>query len=298
VHDLVREADQHAARAGRRVVGTADVRAAIQDQERRAGRLRERVEEEIRRGTLVVETDGARIGQVNGLSVSDVGMGPFGRPVRITARVRLGRGEVIDIEREVALGGPIHSKGVLILGGYLGARYCAQRPLTLAATLVFEQSYAGVEGDSASCAELYALVSAIAEVPLAQGLAVTGAVDQLGRVQAVGGLNEKIEGFFRICSARGLTGAQGVLVPTSNVSHLVLREDVLGAIREERFRIYPVETVDEGLELLTGLPHGVPDAAGRYADGTLGARVVARLDAFAQRAKEFAIPPRDEPRRP
>jgi predicted ATP-dependent protease len=294
VHDLIREAEHQAVAAGRPVVTAADVRAAIEDQERRAGRPRENVQREIARGTLVVETDGTRIGQVNGLSVVGA-VRAFGCPTRITARVRLGRGEVIDIEREVALGGPIHSKGVLILAGYLGARYCVERPLTLAATIVFEQSYSGVEGDSASSAELYALLSAIGEVPIRQALAVTGSVDQLGRVQAVGGVNQKIEGFFDVCSARGLTGAQGVLVPAANVSHLVLRDDVLAALQEDRFRIYPIATVDEGIELLTGVPAGEPAASGKYPDGTVGARVAARLDAFAQRAREFARLPGENP---
>jgi lon-related putative ATP-dependent protease len=293
VGDLLREADHHAAATGRAVVSGADVRAAVAAQERRAGRVRERMQEELLRGTLVVETRGARVGQVNGLSVVPLGRRAFGRPSRITARVRLGRGEVVDIEREVELGGPIHSKGVLILAGYLGGRYCREQPLTLAATLVFEQSYAGVEGDSASSAELYALLSAIAEVPVRQALAVTGSVDQLGRVQAVGGVNHKIEGFFELCRARGLDGEEGVLVPAANVPHLVLRDDVVAAVAEGRFRIYPVETVDEGIELLTGVPPGVADGQGRFPEGSFNARVAARLEALAARARAFGVPGRD-----
>ncbi len=292
-HDLVREADHQAAAAGRAVVSAGDVAAAVDASERRTGRIRERMLEELRRGTLVVETGGARIGQVNGLSVSFVGRRAFGRPSRITARVRLGRGEVVDIEREVELGGPIHSKGVLILAGYLGARYCRDQPLTLAATIVFEQSYAGVEGDSASSAELYALLSAIGEVPLRQSLAVTGSVDQLGRVQAVGGVTEKVEGYFELCRARGLTGAEGVLVPAANVPHLVLRDEVLEAVTEGRFRLHAVATVDEGIELLTGLPAGAPDATGAFPPGSFDARVAARLAALAERARAFALPARD-----
>lgn len=288
-HDLVREADHHAAAAGREVVGDADVAAAVEAADRRAGRVRERMLEELRRGTLVVETTGARVGQVNGLSVSLVGRRAFGRPSRITARVRLGRGEVVDIEREVALGGPIHSKGVLILAGYLGQRYCGDQPLTLAATIVFEQSYGAVEGDSASSAELYALLSAIAGVPVRQSLAVTGSVDQLGRVQAVGGVTEKVEGFFELCRARGLTGAEGVLIPAANVPHLVLRDEVLAALHEGRFRIHAVERIDEGIELLTGLPAGAPDDAGRFPAGSFDARVAARLEALAARARSFAL---------
>jgi predicted ATP-dependent protease len=292
VSDLLREADHHAGQEGRAVVSASDVRAAVSAQERRAGRVRERMQEELLRGTLVVETRGARVGQVNGLSVISLGRQAFGRPSRISARVRLGRGEVVDIEREVELGGPIHSKGVLILAGYLGGRYCRDRPLTLAATVVFEQSYSGVEGDSASSAELYALLSAIAEVPVRQSLAVTGSVDQLGRVQAVGGVSHKVEGFFDLCRARGLTGEEGVLVPAANIPHLVLRDDVVAAVAEGLFRIYPVETVDEGIELLTGLPPGAPDAQGRFPEGSFDARVAARLEALAARARAFAVPER------
>ncbi|HTN53058.1 MAG TPA: ATP-binding protein [Anaeromyxobacter sp.] len=291
MRDLVREADHQAGKAGRALVSAGDVRAALEAQERRAGRVRERLQEELRRGTLVVETRGARVGQVNGLSVLFLGDRAFGRPSRITARIRLGRGEVVDIEREVALGGPIHSKGVLILAGYLGGRYCREQPLTLAATLVFEQSYSGVEGDSASSAELYALLSAIAEVPLRQSLAVTGSVDQLGRIQAVGGVNQKIEGFFELCRARGLTGEEGVLVPAANVPHLVLRDEVIAAVAEGTFRIYPVETVDEGIELLTGLPAGAADGEGRFPEGSFDGRVAARLERLAARARALAARP-------
>ncbi len=294
IRDLLREADHEAGRGGRDVVSAAEVRAAVGAQERRGGRLRERLQEELLRGTLVVETRGARVGQVNGLSVVPLGRRAFGRPSRITARVRLGRGELVDIEREVALGGPIHSKGVLILAGYLGGRFCREQPLTLAATLVFEQSYSGVEGDSASSAELVALLSAIAEVPIRQSLAVTGSVDQLGRVQAVGGVNQKIEGFFDLCRARGLTGEEGVLVPAANVPHLVLRDDVVAAAAEGMFRIYPVETIDEGIELLAGMPAGSADASGRFTEGSFNARVAARLEALAARARAFAGGGRDE----
>jgi len=293
LRDLLREADHHAAGAGRTVVSAADVRAAVDDQERRAGRVRERMQEDLVRGTLVVETRGARVGQVNGLSVISLGRRAFGRPSRITARVRLGRGEVVDIEREVALGGPVHSKGVLILAGYLGGRYCRDQPLTLAATLVFEQSYSGVEGDSASSAELYALLSAIAEVPIRQSLAVTGSVDQLGRVQAVGGVNQKVEAFFDLCRARGLTGEEGVLIPATNLPHLLLRDEVVAAAAEGLFRIYPVETIDQGVELLTGLSPGVADQDGRFPEGSFNARVAARLEALATRAKAFAAFGRD-----
>ena len=219
IADVLREADYWAGEAQHHVIAAMDVQHAIDAQIRRLDRVRERIQEEIQRGTILIDTQGAAVGQLNGLSVLSMGQFAFGRPSRITARVRLGRGEVVDIEREVALGGPIHSKGVLILSAYLGARYAADRPLSLSASLVFEQSYSGVEGDSASSAELYALLSALADLPVKQGLAVTGSVNQRGQVQAIGGVNEKIEGFFDTCRAQGLTGEQGVLIPASNVKH-------------------------------------------------------------------------------
>lgn len=286
LHDLLREADHQAAAAGRPVVDGGDVRRAAAEQARRDGRVRDEVLDAIRRGLLVVETAGARVGQVNGLTVLQAGRRPFGRPCRISARVRLGRGEVVDIEREVELGGPLHSKGVLILGGWLGARYGADRPLSLSATIVLEQSYAAVEGDSASAAELLALLSAISGVPLSQALAVTGSVDQLGRIQAVGGVTEKVEGFFDACLARGAVAGQGVLIPAANVPHLVLRDEVLEAIAEGRFRVWPVVDVDEALELLSGLPAG--PAAGPAPPGTFHAAVEARLTALAAQARAWA----------
>ncbi len=293
VLDLMREADHHAQREERPTVTAEDVERAIEARTFRSDRLRERVQEEIRRGTLLVDTEGAEIGQINGLSVVQLDDFSFGRPSRITARVRLGKGELVDIEREVELGGPIHSKGVLILAGFLGARFAADRPLSLSASLVFEQSYGGVDGDSASVAELCALLSAVAGVPLAQSLAVTGSVNQQGEVQAIGGVNEKIEGFFDVCAARGLTGEQGVVIPAANVEHLMLRRDVVDAASTGRLRIYPVTTVDEALELLTGLAAGEADAAGRYPKGSFNARVAQRLSALAERAREFSGAPAD-----
>jgi predicted ATP-dependent protease len=236
-------------------------------------------------GIFRVETAGAVTSQVNGLSVAQIGETAFGWPSRITAQVRLGRGDVIDIEREVELGGPIHSKGVLILSGFLGGRFGRRRPLTLQASLVFEQSYSGVEGDSASMAELCALLSAIADVPLSQSLAITGSVDQLGRSQAVGGVNEKIEGFYDLCAARGLTGQQGVVIPAANVRTLMLREDVLAAVRAGTFRIYGIESVDEAIELLSGIPAGLDEGDGAYAAGTVYGRVRDRLDRFVELTK-------------
>ena len=254
IRNVLHEADYWAAEAGREIITRADVEEAIAAREHRGSRVRERSLEAIMEEQILISTRGKVVGQINGLAVWQLNNYRFGRPNRITARVRLGKGEVVDIERQVELGGPLHSKGVLILAGYLGAQYGAERPLSLSATLGFEQSYGGVEGDSASSAELYVLVSALAELPLDQGLAVTGSVNQHGQVQVIGGVNEKIEGFFDVCVAQGLTGTQGVLIPQANVRHLMLRPEVVAAVAEERFHIYPIQHVDEGLALLLGLP--------------------------------------------
>ena len=287
VVDLLSEADYWAGQNGDGIVRASDVQKAIDAQIYRADRVRERVQEGILRDTILIDTQGAKVGQVNGLSVIVLGNFAFGRPNRITARVRMGKGEVVNIEREVELSGPIHSKGVLILAGFLGARYASNRPLSLTASLVFEQSYSGVEGDSASSAELYALLSAIAEVPVRQSHAVTGSVNQHGQVQAIGGVNEKIEGFFDICKARGLTGDQGVLIPVSNVKNLVLRQDVIDAVKAGRFQIYPIENVDQGIEVLTGMPAGEPDEEGMYPADTINGRVQARLEELAKKREEY-----------
>ena len=285
--DLLHEADFLAGQAGRKTVGAEDVERAADARIYRLDRVRERLQEEIERGTVVIDTDGEEVGQINGLSVMSVGGFAFGRPSRITARIRLGKGEVVDIEREVALGGPLHSKGVLILSGYLSAHYASDRPLSLSASLVFEQSYGGVDGDSASSAELYTLLSAIAGVGLAQYLAVTGSVNQHGEVQAIGGVNEKIEGFFDLCTARGLTGRQGVLIPASNVKHLMLHRRVVEAAEQGRFHVYPVETIDQGLEILTGMPAGVRDDDGGFPEGSFNALVESRLIELADKRRAF-----------
>ena len=291
IADLLSESDYWAGAAGRLVIGAEDVQKAVDEAVRRADRTRRLTLEEIQRGTILIDTAGAVVGQVNGLSVVQIGTTAFGRPSRITARVRLGKGEVVDIEREVALGGPIHSKGVLILGGFLGERFGRDQPLALSASLVFEQSYGGVDGDSASSAEIYALLSALSQTPIRQSLAVTGSVNQRGEVQAIGGANEKIEGYFDICQARGLTGEQGVLIPASNVKHLMLRKDVVDAVRAGRFNIYAVRTIDQGIELLTGVPAGAPDDTGAYPAGTVNGDVQAALKKFAERARAFTAHP-------
>jgi lon-related putative ATP-dependent protease len=285
--DLLQESDQLAADAGKEVIGEAEVQSAIDAQIRRGDRIYRRMQEEIGRKTIRIETDGEQVGQVNGLSVISLGALSFGTPSRITAQVRLGRGEVVDIEREVELGGPLHSKGVLILGGFLGGRFGKTRPLSLNATLVFEQSYGGVEGDSASAAELFALLSALAEAPIKQYFAVTGSVDQRGQIQAIGGVNEKIEGFFDACRIAGSTGGHGVIIPASNVKHLMLRRDVVAAATEGRFAVFAIDTVDQGMELLTGVPAGTPDRDGQYPAGTINQRIAARLDALTAKALEL-----------
>ncbi len=294
IRDLLTEADYLAREAQRAQITAADIDRAARERVRRAARLSEVVRESITRDIALIDTSGSRAGQINGLSVFELGGFLFGRPTRITARVRPGAGRVVDIEREVKLGGPIHSKGVLILSGFVSGRYALDVPMSLAASIVFEQSYGGVEGDSASCAELAALLSALAEVPLRQDLALTGSVNQLGQVQAIGGVNAKIEGFFDVCNARGLTGTQGVLVPAANVQHLMLRADVIDACAAGRFAVYAINDIDEAIALLTGLAAGSRDAEGRFPPDSINGRVEAQLRAFA-RVQQAKPEPRQEP---
>ena len=296
--DTLAEADHLAGAAGRAAIGRADIDTAIAARIHRAARIREHGQEMILRDIALIDTKGAQIGQLNGLTVMSLGGFAFGRPARITCRVRPGLGRIVDIEREVKLGGPLHSKGVLILGGLLGSRYALDGPMSLSASLVFEQSYGGVDGDSASSAEFYALVSALAEIPLRQDLAVTGSVNQHGEVQAIGGVNEKIEGFFDICAARGLTGGQGVLIPAANTQHLMLRADIVAACRAGHFAIWPIATIDQGIALLTGRPAGLRGADDAYPAGSVNAAVEARLARFAKampRAPERPGSPAREP---
>ncbi|CAA7612498.1 Lon protease family protein [Magnetospirillum sp. SS-4] len=288
--DLVREADYWAGEDDAPLIAGRHVDRAISASIYRQDRVRDSVQAEIRDGTVHVETAGEVIGQINGLAVLELGRFSFGRPSRITARVRLGKGDVIDIEREVLLSGPLHGKGVLILSSFLSARFGVEKPLSLTATLVFEQSYGGIEGDSASSTELYALLSALAEAPIRQNLAVTGSVDQFGRVQAIGGVNEKIEGFFDLCRARGLDGSHGVLIPATNAGHLMLRQDVVDACARGLFSVFPIATIDQGIELLTGVPAGGMDSRGRFPPGSINRRVAARLATFARRAEEMGAP--------
>jgi lon-related putative ATP-dependent protease len=294
--DIVREAHSWASEEGNDFISPADVQRAIDARDRRQSRVRDRLQEEILRGTLLIDTEGARDGQVNGLAVSQVGQYTFGHPTRITARLTVGSGKVIDIEREVELGGPLHSKGVLILSGFLASHYVTDRPLSFSATLVFEQSYGGVEGDSASSAELYALLSALARLPIKQSLAVTGSVNQYGQVQAIGGVNEKIEGFFDVCDARGLTGEQGVIIPMANVKHLMLRRKVVDAVADGKFHVYPVASIDQGMELLCGMAAGERDERGEFPDGTINHRITQRLVELAEQRQAFVSDQREDER--
>jgi len=277
--DVLHEADHLARRRGAAAIGAPDVAAALAARRERAGRVDERLREAVQRGILMIDTAGERIGQVNGLSVYEVGGEAFGAPIRISATTRLGHGEVIDVQRETHLGGPIHAKGVMILAAYLAARFSRQQPHSLLASLVFEQTYGLVEGDSASLAELAALLSSLGGVPLAQGWALTGSVNQFGQAQAIGGVNEKIEGFFDICAARGLDGTHGVLIPASNVPHLMLREDVVEAVRAGRFAVRSVQHIDEVMECLSGLPAGAPEA---LREDTVNGRIARRLRDFTR----------------
>ena len=285
--DVMREADHLAKAASEKKVSRQTVEAAIRAQRYRASRVEEMSRESITREIVMVDTSGEAVGQINGLSVLDLGNMRFGRPTRITARIGLGTGRVLDIEREADLGGPLHTKGVMILSGYLSAMFGADRPLPLSATLAFEQSYSGVDGDSASSTELYALLSAISGIPIRQSLAVTGSVNQNGEVQAIGGVNEKIEGFFDICAHRGLTGDQGVLIPKANTKHLMLRNEVLEAARDGKFHIYPVSTIEEGIELLTGIRAGKRNSSGAFPKNTVFALVEHRLTEMIEARRKF-----------
>ncbi|NNE51866.1 MAG: AAA family ATPase [Sulfitobacter sp.] len=285
--DMMREADFWAAEQGRKVISGGDLDRVIVERERRVGRIRDLSQEAILRETMLIDTEGEAVGQINALSVLQIGGYSFGRPSRLTARTRMGTGKVVDIERETELGGPIHSKGMLILQGYLAATYAGEAPMSLWASLVFEQSYGGVEGDSASAAELLALLSSLAEVPISQSFAITGSVNQFGQIQAIGGVNEKIEGFFDICAARGLTGQQGVLIPAANVKHLSLRQRVIDAVAAEQFRIIPLRSISDAIATTTGRAVGVRDTKGEYPTDSFNGLVEAKLRSFAEARRSF-----------
>lgn len=285
--DVIREASYYAAQDQARLVSEPHVEQAIEARFHRSSLVRDRIQEMIARGTIMIDTEGQDTGQVNGLSVLFLGDIRFGQPSRITASIGLGKEGVVNIEREAEMSGPIHTKGVLILSGYLNDKYATDKPLSLSARLVFEQNYSGVEGDSASSTELYALLSALSGLPIKQGLAVTGSVNQKGEVQAIGGVNEKIEGFFEVCREQGLTGEQGVLIPRSNVKNLMLKDGVRHAIEDGQFHVWAVSTVDEGIELLTGVEAGQRQQDGTFPEGSVNARVDARLRELAEKIESF-----------
>jgi lon-related putative ATP-dependent protease len=287
VADIIREANFYALQENADSVNGTHVKKAIEEKVYRSKLIQEKIQEMIKRGFLLIDTDAETVGQVNGLSVIELGDFEFGVPSRVTASVGLGREGVIDIEREAKMGGPIHTKGVLILSGYLNEKYAQDRPLSLSARLVFEQNYEGVEGDSASSTELYAILSALSGLPIKQNLAVTGSVNQKGEVQAIGGVNEKIEGFFEVCKTKGFTGKQGVMIPESNVQNLMLKEEIVEAVKAGEFHIYPVKTIDEGIEILTGIKAGERLKDGTFENETVNYSVDKRLREMAEKLREF-----------
>lgn len=288
IGDLLREADYWARKSKANQIGKNHIEQAIDAQIYRSDRIKQAMLEQIDKGTILMDVEGSRVGQINGLVVYNFSRTSFGKPARITTQVRIGKGEFINIEREVEMSGPIHTKGVLILSSLLANRFAKDRPLSLSASIVFEQSYGGVDGDSASSTEYYCMLSAIANLPIKQNIAVTGSINQFGEVQPIGGVNEKIEGFFDVCRHRGLTGDQGVIIPRTNVKDLMLREDVLNAIDEGKFHIYAVDNVDDGIEILTGIKAGKPDKHGNYPKGTVNYAVRQGLEYFYKRYVKFA----------
>jgi len=294
VADLIREANYYATQEKSEYINASHITKALEEKIYRSNLIQQKILEMIQRGLYLIDTSGARTGQVNGLSVIGLGDFEFGRPSRVTASIGLGREGLLDIEREAKMGGPIHTKGVLILGGYLANNYAQHKPLSLSARLVFEQSYEGVEGDSASSTELYAILSALADAPIKQNIAVTGSVNQRGEVQAIGGVNEKIEGFYEVCKLKGLKGDESVMIPKSNVQDLMLKEEVVKAVKDGRFHIYPVSTIDEGIEILTGVKAGERRKDGAFEPNTLNEKVDRRLKEMAETLTRFAEPPAKE----
>ena len=288
IADIIRESNYYAAQDNAEFITGTHVKKAIEEKIYRSKLIQEKIQEMITRGFFLIDTVDQKVGQVNGLSVMGLGDFAFGIPSRVTASIGLGREGVIDIEREAKMGGPIHTKGVLILSGYLNDKYAKDNPLSLSARLVFEQNYGGVEGDSASSTELYAILSSLSGLSIKQYLAVTGSVNQKGEVQAIGGVNEKIEGFFEVCKAKGLTGQQGVMIPDSNVQNLMLKEEVVDAVKAGKFNVYPVKTIDEGIEVLTGTKAGQRRADGTFEEGTVNYLVDKQLREMAEKLRVYS----------
>jgi lon-related putative ATP-dependent protease len=297
IADIIREAAYYAAQDKSKYTSGKHVKKAIDERFYRSSLIQEKIREMIERNVILINTDGESVGQVNGLSVMSVGDLMFGAPSRVTASIGLGKDGVIDVQREAKMGGPIHTKGVLILSGYLTEKFTQDKPLNLSCRLVFEQSYGMVEGDSASSTELYAILSALSGVPIKQQFAVTGSVNQKGEVQAIGGVNEKIEGYFEVCKAKGLSGKQGVVIPESNVMNLMLKDEVVQAVKQGKFHVYPVKTIDQGIEALTGAKAGVRAKDGTYEEGTIYQKVDKRLAAMAEKLKETQEGPAKEKKR-
>jgi predicted ATP-dependent protease len=287
IADLLREANYWAEKDGSDVITEKQVDQAIDRRNYRVNLIEEKIQEMIDDGIILIDSDGMVAGQVNGLSVYNLGEYMFGKPSRITAKTSLGKAGIINIEREAEMSGPIHNKGVYILTGYLRGKYAQDKPITMSASLCFEQSYSGVEGDSASSTEIYALLSSLSGLPLRQDIAVTGSVNQKGEIQPIGGVNEKIEGFFDVCKAKGLTGKQGVMIPHLNVGDLMLRKDVVQAVKERKFFIYPVKTIDQGIEILTGMEAGDCLEGGRFKEGTVNDLVDKKLRELGTKIKDF-----------
>ncbi len=288
ISNIIMEANFYARQENKKYIEEDHIKKAIEEKLYRSNLIQEKIKDMISEGIILIDTDGKTIGQVNGLSVSDTGDFSFGRPSRITVSIGLGKSGIIDIERETKLGGPLHSKGVMILSGYLTEKYAVDRPLNLSARIVFEQSYGGIEGDSASSAELYGMLSALSGVPIDQNLAVTGSVNQKGEVQAIGGVNEKIEGFFEVCRERGLNGKQGVIIPKSNVKNLMLKDEVIEAVKNEKFQIFAVKNVDEGIEILTGLKAGKRLASGKFSKDSINFRIDKTIEEFNDKLSKLS----------
>ncbi len=284
--EIIYEADTWAKIEGDDLVTEKHVKKAIKEREYRDNLYEEKIQESIDEGSLLIDTEGYKVGQINGLAVYNVGQYSFGKPARITATTFMGRSGIVNIERESQMSGRIHNKGVYILTGYLGEQFAQEHPLTLTAHIAFEQSYGGIDGDSASSTELYALLSSLADIPIDQGIAVTGSVNQKGEIQPIGGVNEKIEGFFDVCKSRGLTGSQGVIIPHQNVKNLMLKDEVIEAVREGKFHIYAIKSIEEGIEILTGVPAGKKDENGDYEEGTVYYAVKKKLEEYVKRSMQ------------
>jgi ATP-dependent Lon protease len=291
ISDVIRESSYFAKKDKKKLVGRNHVEKAIEERFERVGLIEDKIQEMIEEGTIMIDTKGSVVGQVNGLSVYQMGGYAFGKPTRITANTAVGRAGVINIEREADMSGRTHNKGVLILGGFLRGKYAQNKPFSLSASLAFEQSYSGVDGDSASSTEVYAILSSLSKLPLRQDIAVTGSLNQKGEIQPIGGVNEKIEGFFEVCKSQGLTGEQGVIIPHQNIQNLMLRKDVIEAVEKGQFHVYPVKNIDQGIEILTGIKAGKIRKDGTFEEGTVNYLVDEELQRLAMSWKTFAASP-------